>query len=89
VRRGIAAGIAVATLLLGACASDAYDPDDVTQSLRDDGLTEAQANCVVREMRRQFGSVRLSDRGQPTNEERAAFDVLFAECTTPGEAPTS
>jgi hypothetical protein len=89
VRRGIAAGIVVATLVLGACASDAYDPDSVTQDLRDTGLSPREADCVVREMRSTFGSVRLSDRGEPTNEERAKFDALFGECTSSGEAPTS
>ena len=90
-RRGFAAGVVLATLLLGACASDAYDPDSVTEDLRDTGLSQAQADCVVREMRREFGSVRLSDRGEPTNEERATFHELLGQCTsaTRDEAPTS
>ncbi|HEX5094700.1 MAG TPA: hypothetical protein VFX21_01740 [Acidimicrobiia bacterium] len=88
-RRGIAVGIVAATVLLGACASDAYDPDSVTQDLRDAGLSQRDADCVVAEMRSTFGSDRLSDRGEPTNEERAKFDALLRECTSADEAPTS
>ena len=81
-RRGIAVGIVLAAVTLGACASDAYDPDSVTQDLRNAGLSQREADCVVREMRSTFGSVRLSDRGEPTNEERAEFDALYNECTS-------
>ncbi len=83
-QRRFKAPVVLAVLLgLSACSAS-YSREDTIQDLVDEGLDEATATCVVDGMEEQIGEDRLSDRGDPTEEELAVITGITTECLLGG-----
>jgi len=81
VARSLVAAVVLSCVLLGACANrDDYTAATTRADLEAVGLTEAEADCVVRRMEARFGIRRLSAREEPTRLEREEMDRLLEAC---------
>lgn len=68
-------------------ASDEFDRAALVRDLTDSGFTEVEASCVVDRLLQDLGFDRLTDDGDPTEQEEALITATVEDCTGASEGP--
>jgi hypothetical protein len=69
---------------LGACGGDDYNRDDAIKQLKDEGISDEAAVCIVDAVEDEFGIETLNENRDPTAEEEAKIGEIALGCMSEG-----
>jgi hypothetical protein len=85
-KTGTIAAMATLGLMLGACSSGGgYSRSEAIDELKEGGMTQQQAECIVDKAEDTFGINKLKSDDEPTAEEQQQIIEITTECMTGGE----
>ncbi|HEX5615835.1 MAG TPA: hypothetical protein VFZ83_11845 [Acidimicrobiia bacterium] len=82
-RGSVTALLFAVSALLGACSDDVFTRADAERRLREAGVANREAECIVDEVIARFDLDVLNEERDPTASERTALDEIRTECAAP------
>ena len=83
-KTGAIAVMASLAIMLGACSDNGYSRSKAIKDLTDNGMSKAQAECIVDKAEDTFGIDKLKSDDDPTAEEQQKIIEIMQQCSTGG-----
>ena len=74
------ASILLIFALFATSCSSSFDRQEAIDDLVEEGMTTADATCIVDEMVAEFGESKLNSNDEPTAEEEAQLFDIMSDC---------